>query len=228
VSFFDSLDRTERKKMRAVRVAEGRFLRLIGMLARWGYWTARRCWSQSWVPLRGRCAHRSWDVSLHDGLDVVRDRGEAAASGESYPEPDGDDSSSLEREDDAHGCWRYLRSARAFRTGPPPRTRRGSCPVASPQGQQVGQVRPPSTFWASRALGRGPEGSLGDVLQDKAGEPQRAKQALYDWVVAIGTNRSRHSTPRSVNACEATSIYVGVSGNFAVCCGSSKRRSGPW
>src|SRR6266511_1402334 len=46
-------------------------------------------------------------------------------------------------------------------------------------------------------------------------------------VDAIGISRLRHSTPRSVDVCEATATPSVSAATFGVCCGSSKRRSGP-
>jgi hypothetical protein len=63
----------------------------------------------------------------------------------------------FEREDDARRVLAVL-AKRLGRFGlaiHPDKTR--LVPVGRPpQGQQRGKVRPPSTFWASRALGRGP------------------------------------------------------------------------
>jgi hypothetical protein len=126
------------------------------------------------------------------------------------------------------GCWRYWRSGQGVSDWPSTRTRRGSCPLGvRRRGNNVGQVRPPSTFWGSRALGRGPgRGDGGWAARPGGRASDGPSRPSTTGVVAIGTNRSRHSTPRAVNACAATSTTSASAATFGVCCGSSKPRSG--
>jgi len=70
VSFFDSLDRPERKKRLEMRVADGSLMRLIGKGLHGGCSTAKRCLSQRGYHPRVRLSPLLGNVSLHDGLDL--------------------------------------------------------------------------------------------------------------------------------------------------------------
>jgi RNA-directed DNA polymerase len=65
MSFFDSLDRTELKKMIEFRVADGSLLRLIGKCLHVGCWRARRCQSPTSVPFKAPCSQRCWATSIY-------------------------------------------------------------------------------------------------------------------------------------------------------------------
>ena len=124
----------------------------------------------------------------------------------------------FEREDDARRVLAVLgQAAGALRTDPAP----GQDPPAAlsasaDRRNRAGKVRPPSTFWGSRSIGGEPAtGRLGDGVQDSAGAPETGQyRPSTTGVDAIGTSRSRRSTPRSVRRLRGHFNYFGVSGNF--------------
>ena len=80
---------------------------------------------------------------------------------------------------------------------------------------RAARVRPPSTSWGSRAIGGEPGGVAGGWGARRGVRacdgPSRPSTTGAD---AIGTSRSRRSTPRSASACKATINYFGVNGNL--------------
>ena len=232
VSFFDSLDRTELKKMLAVRVADGSLLRRIGKCLHVGVLDGEALLEPELGTTQGAVlSPLLGNVSLHYVLDrwfetEVQPRLRGKATLIRYCD---DFLIGFEREDDARRVLAVLEK-RLGRFGlASTRTRRGSCPLGvRRRGNNVGQVRPPSTFWASRAIGRGPGRVDGGCTARQGGRASDGpSRPSTTGVVAIGTNRSRRSTPRSVNACEATATTSASAAIFVVCCGSSKPRSGP-
>jgi len=64
--------------MRAVRVGKGGSLfAIIWKCLTLGYWTGEALLEPELVPLRGRCAHRSWERLSARWLDRCSRRGEA-------------------------------------------------------------------------------------------------------------------------------------------------------
>jgi len=64
VSFFDSLDRTELKKLIQIRVADGSLLRLIGKCLHVGVLDGADYTERSRAPSRGRGFRRCWGISI--------------------------------------------------------------------------------------------------------------------------------------------------------------------
>jgi hypothetical protein len=129
-----------------------------------------------------------------------------------------------------HGvCSRYSANGEGASDGPCTRTQRGGGPLGvHHRHNSVGKVRPPLTVWGSRVSGCVPvqvTGRWGARRGGQASDGQRRPSTT--GAVAIGTRRSRSSTPRSVYACEVISMTAASAATFGVCCGSSRRRSGP-
>jgi hypothetical protein len=134
----------------------------------------------------------------------------------------------FEREDDARRVVAVLdkRMGRFGLTLHPDKTR--LLPFGRPpQGQQSGKG--PATvdflgftcYWARSRKGR-----WGMCCKTRRASRRRAKEALYDWC-----RRHRHQPVKAQHAAlsqrvEATSTPSASVATFAVCCGSSKRRSG--
>jgi hypothetical protein len=209
----------------------GRLCDAVGRACPWGYVTARRWWSQSGVPLRGRCSHRYGGTSLgpRSVTGGARPRGSRGCGGKRPCSGMVTTAAAALRAQTRHdGGGRYVSSGEGVSDCTATRTRRGSCPVGvRRRGNNGGPVRPPATFWAARARGRAPgrvEGGWAARQGGRAADgPSRPSTT---GVVAIGTHRSRHRTPRAVNACAATATPAASAATCGVGGGSSKPRSG--
>ncbi len=219
VSFFDSLDRTELKKMLEVRVADGSLLRLIGKCLHAGvldgeaYVEPELGTAQGSVlsPLLG-------NVYLHYVLDrwfetEVKPRLQGQATLIRYCD---DFIIGFEREDDARRVMAVL-GKRLGRFGlalHPDKTR--LLPFwRPPQAQQRGKG--PATFdflgftfyWT-----RTRKGHWRMWCKTRRASLRRAKQAIYDWC-----RRHRHQPVEAQHAALGRRLrghfnYFGVSGNF--------------
>ena len=210
VSFFDSLDRTKLKEMLGIRVADGSLMRLIGKCLHVGvldgeaYGEPELGTAQGSVlsPLLG-------NVYLHYVLDLwfeteVKPRLQGKATLIRYCD---DFIIGFEREDDARRVVAVL-DKRMERFGlalHPDKTR--LLPFwHPPKSQQSGKG--PATFdfvgftfyWA-----RTRKGHWWMACKTRRASLRRAKRPSTTGADAIGTGRSRISTPRSIDACEATS-----------------------
>ena len=219
VSFFDSLDRTELKKMLEVRVADGSLLRLIGKCLHAGvldgeaYVEPELGTAQGSVlsPLLG-------NVYLHYVLDLwfeteVKPRLQGKAT---LIRSCDDFIIGFAREDDARRVQAVLdkRMGRYGLTLHPDKTRLVPfwCP---PQVQQRGQG--PATFdflgftlyWRRTRTGHWRMG-----CKTRRASLRRAKKAIYDWC-----RRHRHQPVKAQHAALSQRVrghcnYFGVSGNF--------------
>ena len=231
VSFFDSLDRTELKKMLEVRVADGSLLRLIGTCLHVGGLDGETIVEPELGTAQGSgLSPLLGNVYLHDVLDLwfeteVKPRLQGKAT---LIRSCDDFIIGFEREDDARRVQAVLdkRMGRYGLTLHPDKTR--LVPFRCPsQGQQRGQGPATFDFLGSRCIGGGPAqvtGGWGARHGEQASDgPRRPSTTGVD---AIGISRLRPSTPRSVDVCEATSITAASAATFRVCCVSSRRRSG--
>jgi RNA-directed DNA polymerase len=219
VSFFDSLDRTELKKMLEVRVADGSLLRLIGKCLHVGvldgeaFAEPERGTTQGSVlsPLLG-------NVYLHYVLDrwfetEVKPRLRGQATLIRYCD---DFLIGFEREDEARRVLAVLdkRLRRFGLTLHPDKTRLlpFGCP---PAGQHSGKGLATFDFvgftfyWARSRRGR-----WGMWCKTRRASLRRAKQAIYDWC-----RRHRHQPVQAQHAALCQRLrghcnYFGVSGNF--------------
>ena len=177
VSFFDSLDRTELKKMLEVRVADGSLLRLIGKCLHVGVLDGEALSEPELGTAQGSVlSPLLGNVYLHYVLDLwfeteVKPRLRGKATLIRYCD---DFIIGFEREDDARRVMAVLekRLGRFGLTLHPDKTR--LLPFwRPPQAQQSGKG--PATFdflgftfyWSAN-----PQGSLADGVQDTAGEPE--------------------------------------------------------
>jgi group II intron reverse transcriptase/maturase len=210
VSFFDSLDRTELKKMLEVRVADGSLLRLIGKCLHVGVLDGEAVVEPELGTVQGSVlSPLLGNIYLHYVLDrwfatEVKPRLRGKTTLIRYCD---DFIIGFEREEDARRVRVVARQAAGRFDWPCTRTRTRLLPfLASATGQQSGKG--PATFdflgftfyWT-----RTRTGLLADGVQDSAGEPETAKQALYDWCRRHRHQPLRPSTPRSVDVGEATS-----------------------
>jgi hypothetical protein len=219
VSFFDSLDRTELKKMREVRGADGSLLRLIGKCLHVGVLDG-----EAYVEPEVGTAQGSGrspllgNVSLHYVLDrwfetAVKPRLQGKATLIRY----GDDFIiGFEREDDARRGMAVL-GKRVGRFGlalHPDKTRLGPF-GRPPQAPQSGKG--PATFdflgftfyWT-----RTRQGHWRMWCKTRRASLRRAEQAIYDWC-----RRHRHQPVEAQHAALCRRLrghcnYFGVSGHF--------------
>ena len=219
VSFFDSLDRTELKKMLAVRVADGSLLRLIGKCLHVGVLDGEALLEPELGTAQGSVlSPLLGNVYLHYVLDLwfeteVKPRLRGKATLIRYCD---DFLIGFEREDDARRVLAILekRLGRFGLDRHPDKTR--LLPFGRPpQGQQRGTG--PATFdflgftcyWARSRKGR-----WGMCCKTRRASLRRAKQALYDWC-----RRHRHQPVKAQHAALSQRVrghfnYFGVSGNF--------------
>jgi group II intron reverse transcriptase/maturase len=219
VSFFDSLDRNELKKMLETRVADGSLLRLIGKCLHVGVLegvelsTSESGTAQGSVlsPLLG-------NVYLHYTLDLwfeqeVKSRLRGRATLIRYCD---DFIIGFEQEDDARRVMAML-GKRLGRFGlalHPDKTR--LLPFRRPPAGQKGG-KGPATFdflgftlyWARTRKGR-----WGMHCKTRSASLRRIIQSVYDWC-----RRHRHSSVKAQHAALTRRIqghfnYFGVSGNF--------------
>jgi hypothetical protein len=186
VSFFDSLDRTELKKMLEVRVADGSLLRLIGKCLHVGVLDGEAYGEPELGPVQGSVlSPLLGTVSLHYVLELwfeteVKPRLRGKATLMRYCD---DFLIGVEREDDARRVLAVLeqRLGRFGLTLHPDKTRLlpFECP---PQAQQSGKGPAPFDFLGFtcyRAHSR--KGYWRMWCKTRRASLRRAKQAIYDW-----------------------------------------------
>jgi RNA-directed DNA polymerase len=218
VSFFDSLDRTELKKMLEVRVADGSLLRLIGKCLHVGVLDGEAVLEPELGTVQGSVlSPLLGNVYLHYVLDrwfetEVKPRLRGKATLIRYCD---DFIIGFEREDDARRVLAVLEK-RLGRFGlalHPDKTR--LLPFGRPpQAQQSGKG--PATFdflgftfyWARSRKGYWRMG-----CKTRRASLRRAKQAIYDWC-----RRHRHQPVEAQHAALGRRLrghfnYFGVSGN---------------
>jgi RNA-directed DNA polymerase len=219
VSFFDSLDRTELKKMLEVRVADGSLLRLIGKCLHVGVLDGEAVLEPELGTTQGSVlSPLLGNVYLHYVLDrwfatEVKPRLRGKATLIRYCD---DFIIGFEREDDARRVRAMLekRLERFGLTLHPDKTRLLPC-GRPPQAQQRGKG--PATFdflgftfyWA-----RSRKGYWRMWCKTRRASLRRAKQAIYDWC-----RRHRHQPVEAQHAALGRRLrghfnYFGVSGNF--------------
>ena len=219
VSFFDSLDRTELKKMLEVRVADGSLLRLIGKCLHVGVLDGEAVLEPELGTTQGSVlSPLLGNVYLHYVLDrwfatEVKPRLRGKATLIRYCD---DFIIGFEREDDARRVRAVLekRLERFGLTLHPDKTRLLPC-GRPPQAQQRGKG--PATFdflgftfyWA-----RSRKGYWRMWCKTRRASLRRAKQAIYDWC-----RRHRHQPVEAQHAALGRRLrghfnYFGVSGNF--------------
>ena len=219
VSFFDSLDRTELKKMLEIRVADGSLLRLIGKCLHVGVLegvelsTSESGTAQGSVlsPLLG-------NVYLHYALYLwfeqeVKPRLRGRATLIRYCD---DFIIGFEQEDDARRAMAILckRLGRFGLTLHPDKTR--LLPFRRlPAGQKGGKG--PATFYFlgfTLYWARSRKGRWGMWCKTRRASLRRAIQSIYDWC-----RSHRHHSVRAQHAALTRRLrghfnYFGVSGNF--------------
>jgi hypothetical protein len=231
VSFFDSLDRGELKKMLETRVADGSLLRLIGKCLQMGVLDGAELSAPGTGTAQGSVlSPLLGNVYLHYVLDLwfeteVRPRLRGRATWIRYAD---DLVIGFEHEEDARRALSVLgqRLGRFGLTLHPDKTR--LLPFRRPPaGRRAGRVRPASTSSGSRSTGRALVGVAGGWRARLGGRAYDGRSSPSPiGAISIGTFRSRFSTQRSRDDCGATSTTSASAATFAVCCGSSKPRSG--
>jgi RNA-directed DNA polymerase len=219
VSFFDSLDRTELKKMLEVRVADGSLLRLIGKCLHVGVLDGETMVEPELGTAQGSVlSPLLGNVYLHYVLDLwfeteVKPRLQGKATLIRYCD---DFIIGFEREDDARRVQAVLekRLGRFGLTLHPDKTR--LLPFwRPPQAEQRGKG--PAAFdflgftfyWARSRQGHWRMG-----CKTRRASLRRAKKAIYDWC-----RRHRHQPVEAQHAALGRRLrghfnYFGVSGNF--------------
>ena len=219
VSFFDSLDRTELKRMLEVRVADGSLLRLIGKCLHVGVLDGEEMVEPELGTVQGSVlSPLLGNVYLHYVLDrwfatEVKPRLRGKATLLRYCD---DFMIGFAREDDARRVQAVLgkRLGRFGLTLHPDKTRLLPFWCPSP-GQQRGHG--PATFdflgftlyWRRTRTGHWRMG-----CKTRRASLRRAKQAVYDWC-----RRHRHQPVEAQHAALSRRLrghfnYFGVSGNF--------------
>ena len=219
VSFFDSLDRTELKKMLEVRVADGSLMRLIGKCLHVGVLDGEAFSEPALGTVQGSVrSPLVGNVYLHYGLDLwfeteVKPRLRGKATLIRYAD---DFLIGFEREDDARRVMAVLekRLERFGLTLHPDKTR--LLPFRRPpQAQQRGKG--PATFdflgftfyWR-----RTRNGHWRMWCKTRRASLRKAKKAIYDWC-----RRHRHQSMEEQHAALNRRLrghfnYFGVSGNY--------------
>jgi len=219
VSFFDSLDRTELKKMREVRVADGSLLRLIGKCLHVGVLDGEAVLEPELGTVQGSVlSPLLGNVYLHYVLDrwfetEVKPRLRGKATLIRYCD---DFIIGFEREDDA---WRVRavlekRLGRFGLTLHPDKTRllpfwRPSTTQQSGQGPASFDFLGFTFYWRRTRTGHWRMG-----CKTRRASLRRAKQAIYDWC-----RRHRHQPVEAQHAALGRRLrghfnYFGVNGNF--------------
>jgi RNA-directed DNA polymerase len=219
VSFFDSLDRTELKKMLEIRVADGSLMRLIGKCLHVGVLDGEELSEPEMGTTQGSVlSPLLGNVYLHYVLDLwfeteVKPRLRGKATLIRYCD---DFIIGFEREDDARRVLTALgkRLGRFGLTLHPDKTR--LLPFGCPRVGQHGG-RGPATFdfvgftcyWA-----RSRKGHWGMWCKTRRASLRRAKQAIYDWC-----RRHRHQSVQAQHAALYRRLrghfnYFGVNGNL--------------
>jgi RNA-directed DNA polymerase len=219
VSFFDSLDRTEWKKMLEVRVAEGSLLRLIGKCLHVGVLDGEAYGEPELGTVQGSVlSPLLGNIYLHYVLDLwfeteVKPRLGGKATLIRYCD---DFIIGFEREDDARRVLAVL-GKRLGRFGlllHPDKTR--LLPFGRPpQEQHSGKGLATFDFLGFTFYGaRSRQGRWGMWCKTRRASLRRAKTALYDWC-----RRHRHQPIEAQHAALGQRLrghynYFGVSGNF--------------
>jgi RNA-directed DNA polymerase len=219
VSFFDSLDRTELKKMLEVRVADGSLLRLIGKCLHVGVLDGEAVLEPELGTVQGSVlSPLLGNVYLHYVLDrwfetEVKPRLRGKATLIRYCD---DFIIGFEREDDA---WRVRavlekRLGRFGLTLHPDKTRllpfwRPSTTQQSGQGPASFDFLGFTFYWRRTRTGHWRMG-----CKTRRASLRRAKQAIYDWC-----RRHRHQPVKAQHAALGRRLrghfnYFGVNGNF--------------
>ncbi len=219
VSFFDSLDRTELKKMLEVRVADGSLLRLIGKCLHVGVLDGEVVLEPELGTVQGSVLSPVLgNVYLHSVLDrwfetEVKPRLRGKATLIRYCD---DFIIGFEREDDA-GRVRAVLEKRLGRFGltlHPDKTRllpfwRPSTTQQSGQGPASFDFLGFTFYWRRTRTGHWRMG-----CKTRRASLRRAKQAIYDWC-----RRHRHQPVKAQHAALGRRLrghfnYFGVNGNF--------------
>ena len=219
VSFFDSLDRTELKKMLEVRVADGSLLRLIGKCLHVGVLDGEAVLEPELGTVQGSVlSPLLGNVYLHYVLDrwfatEVKPRLRGKTTLIRYCD---DFIIGFEREDDA---WRVRavlekRLGRFGLTLHPDKTRllpfwRPSTTQQSGQGPASFDFLGFTFYWRRTRTGHWRMG-----CKTRRASLRRAKQAIYDWC-----RRHRHQPVKAQHAALGRRLrghfnYFGVNGNF--------------
>jgi group II intron reverse transcriptase/maturase len=219
VSFFDSLDRTELKKMLEIRVADGSLLRLIGKCLHVGVLEGAELSEPETGTVQGSVlSPLLGNIYLHYVLDLwfereVKPRLRGRATLIRYVD---DFIIGFEREDDARSVMAVLgkRLGRFGLTLHPDKTR--LLPFRRPPAGQKGG-KGPATFdflgftlyWARSRKGR-----WGMWCKTRRASLRRANQSIYDWC-----RRHRHLPVKAQHAALCRRLrghfnYFGVNGNF--------------
>jgi RNA-directed DNA polymerase len=211
VSFFDSLDRRELKKMLEVRVADGSLLRLIGKCLQVGVLDGVELSMSETGTVQGSVlSPLLGNVYLHYVLDLwFEQRVKPQLRGQATLVRYADDFViGFETKDDAKRVMDALgeRLGHFGLTLHPDKTR--LLPFRRPpKGQAIGKGRATFDFlgftlyWARSRKGRPRM-----LCKTRRASLRRAIQSVYDWcVIATDTNRSRSSTQRLRGASRVTS-----------------------
>ena len=219
VSFFDSLDRTELKKMLEVRVADGSLLRLIGKCLHVGVLDGEAVLEPELGTVQGSVlSPLLGNVYLHSVLDrwfatEVKPRLRGKATLIRYCD---DFIIGFEREEDARRVRAVLekRLGRFGLTLHPDKTRllpfwRPSTTQQSGQGPATFDFLGFTFYWRRTRTGHWRMG-----CKTRRASLRRAKQAIYDWC-----RRHRHQPVEAQHAALSRRLrghfnYFGVSGNF--------------
>lgn len=219
VSFFDSLERTELKKMLEVRVADGSLLRLIGKCLHVGVLDGEAVLEPELGTVQGSVlSPLLGNVYLHYVLDrwfetEVKPRLRGKATLIRYCD---DFIIGFEREDDARRVRAVLekRLGRFGLTLHPDKTRllpfwRPSTTQQSGQGPATFDFLGFTFYWRRTRTGHWRMG-----CKTRRASLRRAKQAIYDWC-----RRHRHQPVEAQHAALGRRLrghfnYFGVSGNF--------------
>src|SRR5215813_1435374 len=219
VSFFDSLDRTELKKMLEVRVADGSLLRLIGKCLHVGVLDGEAVLEPEWGTVQGSVfSPLLGNVYLHYVLDCwfeteVKPRLRGKTILIRYCD---DFIIGFEREEDARRVLAVLEK----------RLRRFGLTLHPDKTRLLPFWRPPTTqqdghgpaafdflgftfYWRRTRTGHWRMG-----CKTRRASLRRAKQAVYDWC-----RRHRHQPVEAQHAALSRRLrghcnYFGVSGNF--------------
>jgi len=228
VSFFDSLDRTELKKLIQIRVADGSLLRLIGKCLHVGVLDGADYTEPEQGTIQGSgLSPLLGNIYLHYVLDLwfereVKPRLLGKATLIRYAD---DLLITFENQDDAKRVMEVLgkRMGRFGLTLHPDKTR--LLPFRRPpSGSRAGKVRPPSTFLVSRCTSREPRqegGGCGARPVVRACDGQSSPSPT-----GVGANRHKPVKVQHEALCrriQGTTITSASAATFVVCCWCSRK-----